>query len=426
MNRPSVSFVTFGCRVNQYDEWAMRRILAEGYRLTEGIGDVVLLNACTVTALADRKARQAARRIRRERPDALIVLVGCLADAIAGGIARFDDADLIAGNAWKGRIDRVLAAAVLGRRGILPRVGFESLDSERAIGQGGRIRAFLKVQDGCSRGCSYCRPRMVRGPSRCKSVRAAVEEAAGLLDSGYPEIVLTGIDLAGYRPEDGSLADLVRSLLDLPKLRRLRLASINEDGITRPLVESFADERACPHFHIPLQSGDDRILRRMRRGYTTSIYLDRIRMVRDLLPEASFGTDIIVGFPGEDEGAFRATCRIVEEAGFSNLHVFRYSPRPGTEAAGFDDQVEGPVKRMRAERIDRIWRETLGTLLDSRVGSTQDVLVEGDRDGRWYGYTRDYLRVSFAAERELVVGEERPVRITGVEKGILKGEDAKR
>ncbi|HHK67356.1 MAG TPA: hypothetical protein ENJ47_03015, partial [Candidatus Acetothermia bacterium] len=138
MNRPSVSFVTFGCRVNQYDEWAMRRILAEGYRLTEGIGDVVLLNACTVTALADRKARQAARRIRRERPDALIVLVGCLADAIAGGIARFDDADLIAGNAWKGRIDRVLAAAILGRRGILPRVGFESLDRERAIGQGGR------------------------------------------------------------------------------------------------------------------------------------------------------------------------------------------------------------------------------------------------------------------------------------------------
>ncbi|RLE38337.1 tRNA (N(6)-L-threonylcarbamoyladenosine(37)-C(2))-methylthiotransferase MtaB [Candidatus Acetothermia bacterium] len=423
MNRPSVSIVTFGCRVNQYESEAIRRVLAEGYPISEGVGDVVLLNACTVTGLADRKARQAAHRIHRERPDALIILIGCLADAVAAGLARFDEADLIAGNAWKGRIDQLLAYALSGRRGILPPVGFESLDRERAAGPAGRIRAFLKVQDGCSRACTYCRPRMVRGPSRSKSVKAAIEEAAGLLSSGYPEIVLTGINLAEYRPPDGSLPALVRSLLDLSELRRLRLASINQDGITPELVGSFADKRACPHFHIPLQSGDDRILRRMRRGYTISVYLDKIRMIRDLLPEASFGTDIIVGFPSEDEEAFQGTCRTVEEIGFSNLHAFRYSPRAGTEAAGFDNQIEGAVKRRRAEELNRVWRGTIRPLLDSRIGSTQDVLVEGNRDGEWYGYTRDYMHVSFASDRSVRIGEERSVRITGIDGVILKGED---
>jgi threonylcarbamoyladenosine tRNA methylthiotransferase MtaB len=267
---------------------------------------------------------------------------------------------------------------------------------------------------------------MVRGPSRSKSVKAAVEEAAGLLDSGYPEIVLTGINLAEYRPGDGSLPDLVRSLLELPKLRRLRLASINQDGITPELIESFADERASPHFHIPLQSGDDRILRGMRRGYTTAVYLEKIRLIRGILPGASFGTDIIVGFPGEDDEAFQRTCRLVEGIGFSNIHIFRYSPRPGTEAAGFGGQIRGDVKRRRAEELDRIWRGVLRRLLDSRIGSTQDLLVEGNRNGEWYGYTRDYLHASFTSDRPVRIGEERAVRITGTDGGALKGEDDER
>jgi len=424
MDRPSVSIVTFGCRVNQYESEAIRRILANSYTISEDAGEVFLLNACTVTALADRKARQAAHRIRRARPDALIVLVGCLADAIAEGVARFDEADLIAGNAWKGRIDQAVAAALSGRRGILPPVEPAPLDQELADGPAGRIRAYLKVQDGCSRACTYCRPRQVRGPGRSKSIKAAIAEGEHLLSRGYPEIVLTGINLAEYRPIDGSLPELVRSLLRLPELRRLRIASINPDGITPELVDSFVDQqRACPHFHIPVQSGDDRILRRMRRGYTISDYRDRIDLVRDRLPAATFGTDIIVGFPGEDGAAFQGTRRLVEEIGFCNLHVFRYSPRPGTEAAAFAGQIEEQLKRQRAEAIGRAWQGVLRRFLDSRVGSTQDVLVEGRQNGNWYGYTRDYLRVSFTSDRPVRIGEERAVRISGVGERTLRGED---
>jgi len=427
MNRPSVSILTFGCRVNQYESGAIRRALDDSYRIAEEGGDIVVLNGCTVTALADRKARQAARRIRRENPDSLIILIGCLGDAVAAGLARFDEADLIAGNAWKMKIERVIAAALSGRRGTLPPIGFEPLDRELTAGTAGRIRAYLKVQDGCSRACTYCRPRQVRGPSRSKSVKAAVKEAEGLLDSGYPELVLTGINLAEYRPPDGSLPDLVRLLLELPNLRRLRVASINPDGITAELIDPFVGRpRACPHFHIPLQSGDDRILRGMRRGYTASTYREKIELVRDRLPDATFGTDIIVGFPGEDEAAFQATCRLVEEIGFSNLHIFRYSPRPGTEAAGFSGQVEGALKRRRAEELDRIWRAALRTLLDSRVGSTQDLIVEGNRNGEWYGYTRDYLHASFRSDRPVLIGEERSVRITDVDGITLRGEDDER
>jgi len=427
MDRPSVSIVTFGCRVNQYESEAMRRILASSYAISEDAGDVVILNACTVTALADRKARQAARRIRRKRPDALILLVGCLADAVAGGLTRFDEADLIAGNAWKGKIDRAVAAALSGRRGVLPPIEPAPLDRVLAAGPAGRIRAYLKVQDGCSRACTYCRPRQVRGPARSKSIEAATTEGKHLLSLGYPEIVLAGINLAEYRPPEGSLPDLIRSLLRFPELRRLRIASINPDGITPELIDPFVDQRrACPHFHIPLQSGDDRILRRMRRGYTIRSYREKIDLIRARLPDATFGTDIIIGFPGEDEAAFQATCRLVEEIGFSNLHVFRYSPRSGTEAATFAGRIEEGLKRHRADALDRLWRGVLGRLLDSRVGSTQDVLVEGRRNGDWYGYTRDYLHVSFTSDRPVRIGEERSIRITGVDEAVLKGEDDKR
>lgn len=427
MPRPSITIVTFGCRVNQYETEAMRRILAADYELRDEGGDVFLLNACTVTALAERKARQAARRIRRERPDTLIILVGCLADAVSQGLTRFEEADLLAGNAWKGRIDRAVAAVLSGRRGILPTIDHPPLDSEIAGGPGGRIRAYLKVQDGCSRACTYCRPRQLRGPARSKSIEAAVAEAERILSLGYPEIVITGINLAEYRPRDGSLAVLLRSLSRFENLRRLRIASINPDGITPELVDSFVEgERACPHFHIPVQSGDDRVLRRMRRGYTVSGYRERIELIRDRLPDAAFGTDIIVGFPGEDEPAFQGTCRLVEEIGFANIHVFRYSPRPGTEAARYEGRVSERVKRLRAETVIRIWEAGLRRLLDTRVGSAQDVLVEGRRDGSWYGYTRDYLHVSFTADRDIEIGEERGVLITGVDEGRLKGEDEER
>ena len=420
MPDPCISIVTFGCRANQYETAMMERLL-DSSSPTEDT-DVCVLNACTVTSLAERKARQAAHRFRREHPDGLIVVIGCLADAVEKDLTRFEDADLLAGNAWKPRIAEVVERVRSGERGLLPPIDPCPIGEEMSAGRRGRVRAYLRIQDGCSRACTYCRATQVRGEPRSKPIEAAVEEAAELVRSGFPEIVLTGIDLAQYAPPVGTLADAVRRIHEIDSLLRLRIASINPSGLTDPLIEAFAEnERACPHFHVSLQSGDDRILRRMARGYSVSDYLGGIAAVREAIPHATFGTDVIVGFPGEDEAAFENTCEIVERVGFSNLHAFRYSPRRGTVAADLPNAVPEETKRRRAETLTRRWRCSLRNLLDNRIGSTDHVLVEERRGDEWRGYTNDYLYVHFASNEKIPVGSVRSVRIVAIVEDHLEG-----
>jgi threonylcarbamoyladenosine tRNA methylthiotransferase MtaB len=418
-----VAIVTFGCRVNQYESAMMARALSRlGAEVVEGEADVVVLNACTVTALAERKARHAARQARTAGPAAVVVLIGCLADAVECGVARFAEADLIAGNCWKARIGEVVGAVLGGRRGLLPRAPLLPLDAERAAAPTVRVRAYLKVQDGCAHACTYCRPTLVRGPSRSKSLAVALEEAAELVRNGVPEIVVTGVDLAAYGAPDASLPALLGRLLELRDLRRLRIASLNVDGVTDRLLEVFRrDPRLSRHLHIPAQSGDDAVLAAMGRRYTTAAYRAAILRAREALPQATFGTDLIVGFPGETEDAFERTCRLVEDVRFSNLHVFRFSPRPGTPAASMADAVPSPVQRSRAERILDAWRPVLGRLLDGRIGTVEDVLVEDRDGGRHHGYTADYIRVAFDSPTPRPIGRECPVRITRASAEGLEG-----
>ena len=424
MTRVRVSIHTFGCRVNQYDSEMMRDLLSPTYEVTDDDPDVILLNACTVTGLAERKARQAARRMRREYPTAYIAVIGCLADAVDQGTTEFSEADLLAGNSWKAQIDRVVEQAMSGTRGMLASKAFGELSAERSRGPQSRIRAFLKIQDGCGRACTYCRATQVRGIPRSKSVEDITAEARELLAAGYPEIVLTGIDLAQYTPLGGCLADAVKAIAALEGLRRLRMASINPSGITLKLVETCSThEVVSPHFHIPLQSGDDHILAAMKRGYDSQAYLDAVESIRARIPQATFGTDIIVGFPNEDETAFANTCRVVETVGFSNLHVFRFSPRMGTAAAEFPAQIPADVKRQRSESLIAHWKQGLGRTLDNRIGSTQDVLVEEYRENGWRGYTHDYLYVKFPSDRRIPVGSITPVRITCRKGATLEGVD---
>ena len=418
--RPRIGFVTFGCRVNQYETQMMRRELAKDYVLTGNGADLFIVNGCTVTALADRKARQAIHRLRREYPNAKIVLIGCLAEAVGKGLARIDGADLLAGNAWKARIREVVSRALSGEKGLLPDREPLPLADEWTAGHPGRVRAFLKVQDGCDLACTFCRTTQVRGPARSKPIGAAVAEAMNLVEAGYPELVLTGINLAQYKAPDGDLPQLVRKLLKIKKLRRLRLASINPYGITEELVEAFAeDSRACPHFHIPLQSGDDRILTLMGRGYTSSFYRSRIALIRRLIPDATFGADVIVGFPGEDERAFNRTCALIEEVGFANLHIFRYSPRVGTVAANFPEQVPEKVKRARAERVVEVYQRVQGQIFEKFVGKEEKVLIEEKKNGTWRGYTRGYIDTF--VNGDLQAGEEVRVRIAAYLPGHLQG-----
>ncbi len=419
-DRPRVRFITFGCRVNQYETEMMRTRLADDYRISADAADVYIVNGCTVTALADKKARQAVHRLRREHPGAKIVLIGCLGAAVKAGLSRIDGVDLIAGNDWKPRIREVVARAHAGETGVLPEVPLTPLADERINDHPGRVRAFLKVQDGCDLACTYCRTTQMRGLSRSKPIPVAVAEARTLVARGYPEIVLTGINLAQYNSPNGNLARLVREVLQIKNLRRLRLASINPYGITEELVRAFAaDPRACPHFHIPLQSGDDRILRAMHRGYTVDFYRSRIGLIRKFLPDATLGADVIVGFPGEDDAAFRNTCVLIAEVGFANLHIFRYSPRRGTVAARLPEQVSAPVKHARAAQLEEIYRTMQNRVLAGLMGKNEQVLIEQRKDGVWRGYTRGYIDTYVVGDA--MVGEQVQVRITAIRPGCLEG-----
>lgn len=419
-----VTILTFGCRVNQYESEMMRNLLASTYDITDEEPDVVILNACTVTGLAERKARQAARRMRRSYPNARIVVIGCLADAVDQGTTQFPDADLLAGNSWKPQINQVVQHAVSGVCGALAPSMLGELSAEQTNGPRGRIRAFLKIQDGCGRACTYCRPTQVRGVPRNKPIKDVITEARKLLAAGFPEIVLTGIDLAQYSPPGGHLADAVKAIATLDGIQRLRMASINPFGITTQMIDTCATyEVVSPHFHIPLQSGDSRILAAMKRGYDVSSYLEILERIRSRIPHATFGTDIIVGFPGEDEAAFANTCEVLDTVGYCNLHVFRYSPRKGTAAAEFPGQVPSSVKRERSESLITRWNKGLGGTLDNRIGTAQDVLVEEHRDDGWRGYTHDYVYVKFLSDQQIPVGSILPVHITSRTGATLEGVD---
>jgi len=402
----------------------MREILAPRFQIVARDADVYVINACTVTSLAERKARQTIHRLRRENHDAKIIVIGCVGDAVATGLSQLDQVDLIAGNSWKTRIDDVIERALAGETGLLPSVEPMQMAREKISAQSGRIRAFLKVQDGCDYACTFCRTTQVRGPSRSKPVAAILDEAKRLAENGYPEIVLTGINLAQFSSPDGDLASLSEGLLQVEGLRRLRLASINPYGIDDELVSTFArSDRACPHFHIPLQSGDDDVLRAMARGYSREFYLSRVELIRRDIPQATFGADIIVGFPGESDAAFRQTLSMIKQVRFANLHLFRYSPRVGTIAARARDQVSEAVKRARAEEAEQMYRRSQQDLLSTYIGETLSVLLEEKSEDGWRGYTREYIDAHVRTAVSHIPGDEIAVRIVSAQDGYLLGDE---
>jgi threonylcarbamoyladenosine tRNA methylthiotransferase MtaB len=410
--RPRVALYTLGCRVNQAESAAMRGQLipiADIVTLDED-PDVVLLNGCTVTAQAERKTRQVAGRIRRAQPRATLLLIGCLADAVGLGLTRFRGADLVAGNPWKARVEEAVWRATQGERGILAGPPGDAASPARApspVPDADRVRAFLKIQDGCRHGCTYCRTTQVRGAPRSRRFAEVIDEAQALTLLGIREIVLVGIDLADYGSPDGDLAALLPRLARLPGLRRLRLGSLNPPGVTAALIESIAGTPAvCRHIHLPLQSGDDRVLERMGRPYDVAAFRAAVDRIRAALPDATFGTDLLVGFPGESEAAFQRTCRLVDEVGFVNAHVFRYSRRRGTRAAAWTDDISPHDKRRRSTHLEELVRARRARVLDSMVGTEQSVLVERTDGRRVMGYTRGYVRAAVCAPRGAAPGSE--------------------
>lgn len=396
-----------GCKVNRYEAEQIRGALERrGWRAAEADepADLTVLHSCVVTAAAAGKTRQHIRRLLKASPGSVLLLTGCGA---AHNLVPLDPPhiNIPPGPGWLDRLERALDALPLSRGAGHP--ASDADESDRVIDDwmpiedfGDRHRAFLKVQDGCDICCSYCIVPSLRGAPRDKPIDLAVSEARGLVARGYREIVVTGVCVGAYGRDSGAGLDrLLSALLQVDGLDRLRMSSLHPAELTDALLKVWsADERILPHVHLPLQSGSDRILAAMRRGYTCADYLEAIERVRSALDRPSFTTDVIVGFPGETDEDFEETLAVCDAAVFSRLHIFPYSPRPGTAAAQCGALV--PVDRVR-ERIRRLkskGAETLERYARGLVGREDSVLIEQIRDDVAEGYSSRYLPTAIARD----------------------------
>jgi len=426
----TVAFYTLGCKVNQYETAALASLFTRrGYRVVDfnNVADVYVVNTCTVTETADRKSRQMIRRAARQNPKAVVVVTGCYAQLQPAVVASIPGVDVIIGTTGRERLVQMAEEAmetgrqVLSVRGFSERCDFEEMPALFNT----RTRAFLKIQEGCCAFCTYCLVPYTRGPLRSRKPGAVLEEARGLLAAGFKEIVLTGINI-GYYGADFTppvrLEQIIPQILELPGLLRLRLSSIEPEHVTTEIIRLLVTEpRFCPHLHVPLQSGDDGILKLMGRRYTVANYRALVGRLREEVRDVAISTDVMVGFPGETEEAFEATSSFVRETGFSGLHLFKFSPRPGTPAARFPGQVPGGEKERRLKLLLAVGQELRAAFAASFLGRTVQVLVETKNpDGSWEGLSEHYLPVVFYAE-ENCAGAALFVKVEAVRNDTLCG-----
>lgn len=420
----TVSFFTLGCKVNQYETQYLARCFAEeGYQIVEGeTAQVLVVNSCTVTAMSDKKVRQLLRRLRRKNPESILVLCGCFPQAFPQQAAQLD-ADVITGNTNRKEIPSLVARA--GKEKIIrtfPHPVGEAFEPMQVQGHLRHTRAFLKIQDGCDRHCTYCIIPTARGHCRSKPLEALKEEAALLAQRGYREIVLTGIDLTSYGRELGlTLSQAVEAASRPEGIHRVRLGSLEPDEISDEEIARLARcPKLCPQFHLSLQSGCDATLKRMGRRYDSAFYADLLRRLRKAFPGCSFTTDVMVGFAGETEEEFCQSRDFIQACGFAQIHLFPYSIRPGTPAAKLP-QVPDSVKSRRMEEMEQLAQSAWEAFLKAGVGKVQQVLLESTLTPRGrLGHTADYRPVAVAfpcPER----GELVPVRIRGAEKEACFG-----
>jgi len=427
----TVAFTTLGCRLNQADTEALQTLLERrGFR-TVPLGarpDVVVVNTCTVTARAELSDRRAIRRAARVSGGGRVVVTGCWAQTSPDDVAALGGVDLVVGNADKARLPDLLAD--LTRTGA-PRIEVSALAGARfeavAPRPAGRARAFLKVQDGCQHRCAFCVVPLARGASRSLPLDVVEAHARALVEAGHPEIVLTGVDLGHYGADllpRTSLAALLARLVAVEGLRWLRLSSMLPAYFTGEVLEIVtASPVIAPHLHVPLQSGSDRVLRAMRRPYTAAMYRGLVERLAAAIPRLGLGADVIAGFPGEDEDDFADTLALVEALPFSYLHVFPYSARRGTGAAGLPDRVPPATAAGRGGRLRALAAVKNRRFRESMLGRVEDVLVLEAPDratGDLVGLTGNYMEVTFRGPDRLRRRTAR-VRVTALEPAATRG-----
>lgn len=411
-----IAFHHFGCKVNFSEASSISREFREhGYELTDhkAHADIYVISTCAVTREAEKKCIYAIRQAHRQNPEARIAVIGCFSELSPEEIQKIDGVSLVLGQSEKFRllelIEEDLPYHVPRTTYHVPRSTSDILRSTSftpSYSLGDRTRSFLKIQDGCDYYCSYCTIPLARGRSRSDTIAHVVEEARQIAASGTREIVLTGVNIGDFGRQNGeTFLQLVEALDREPGLPpRIRISSIEPDLLNDRLIELVASsDRLMPHFHIPLQSGSDNLLKAMRRKYDTALYAGRIEKIRSLLPFACIAADVIVGFPGESDEDFTETYRFLERIGISYMHAFSYSKRERTKAAGLDGQVPANLIRIRSERLHQLSETKKMHFYESNRGRTESVLLESDHvNGLMHGFTSNYIKVKTRFDEEKV------------------------
>ncbi len=396
----SIAFVTLGCKLN-YSETSTyaREFSNNGFTIlshTE-IADIYVINTCSVTEHSDKKCRNIIRKLHRMNPNAIIAVTGCYAQLKPDEIVKIEGVDIVLGAEDKCKLyDEVTKIKSKGDK-VLFSCDVQNIETFfPAYSTGERTRSFLKVQDGCDYYCSYCTVPLARGKSRNYSISSLVEEAHRIAQVGIKEIVLTGVNIGDFgRSTNESFIDLLKELNSVNGIERYRISSIEPNLLSEQIVKWIASgTKFLPHFHIPLQSGSDAVLSKMRRRYTTQNFREKISMIRSYMEYVFFGLDVIVGFPGESDEMFEETYSFLEEINPAFLHVFPYSVRPNTLASKMPDQVGENIKNIRVKRLEELSDRLHHDFCSINIGREEEVLFESSiRGGKMYGYTKNYIRV---------------------------------
>lgn len=406
------SVLTLGCKVNQYESEAIIEQFQENGNILANnneISDIYIINTCTVTNLSDRKSRQYIRKAKRDNPQSIIVVVGCYAQTSPDEVSKIPGVDIIVGTSEKDRIlelcekflnDKTQINKVKDIKNIYT---FENMDIYK---QESMTRAYMKVQDGCNQYCTYCIIPYARGNIRSREIESALKEAERLSKAGYKEIVLTGIHIGSYGKDLGNkrLIDLIEAISEIEGIERIRLSSIEPNIIDENFMKRIVStNKVCDHFHLSLQNGSDKILKSMNRKYTTDQFFEKTQIIKDFMPNVGLTTDVIVGFPGEDNSDFNSTCEFVEKVSFSKIHVFKYSPRKGTPAAKMKNQVPGELKIFRSQKLIEISNKLAENFIIENYNRELSVLFEKElNDNNIYeGYSTNYIRIQVYSEEDL-------------------------
>jgi threonylcarbamoyladenosine tRNA methylthiotransferase MtaB len=426
-----VALFTLGCRVNSYETEAMAEsFMKKGFTVVDfdEFADVYVINTCTVTNMGDKKSRQMIRKTKKINPNAVVVAAGCYAQVSPDEVSSIEGVDVVVGTADKGKIadyveDFLREGQQIKRiNNIMSVREFEELEIDEYQD---KTRAFLKIQDGCDRFCSYCLIPYARGPVRSRTPENIWKEVEKLVHNGFKEIILSGIHVASYGKDLGNkgLIDVIELIEKIDGIERIRIGSVDPTFFTEDIIKRLSKvSKFCEHFHLSLQSGCDETLKRMNRHYTTSQYKDIVGKLRQTFTGASITTDIIVGFPGETDEEFNTTYEFLSEIKLSKMHIFKYSPRKGTKAAELKDPVPPEVKDKRSNDLLKLDERHEKEFTGKYIGKQMDVLFEEGKDSSYSGYTKNYIRVEVYSDKE-IAGEIHDVELVenlvNLAKGVL-------